>query len=162
MNVSWRTDSWDMDQRDPALDLWPHRCDAFLVSYLPLCSLDGGGFEEEGVIWLVVVVVGGGENDLLQSGVVPADVVRRARHEAAMTAAMTAARQQRRPWETRDHLWNHAHWFNSRTGQHWGICTSVFLSCYYLQKVINTLDGLRSVSDVFLCWHDSYRRLRDL
>ena len=81
----------------PTLDLWPHRCDVFLVSYLPLCSLDGRGFEEEGIVWLVVVVVGGGEDDLLQSGVIPADVVWRARHEAAMMAA----RRQRRPWDTK-------------------------------------------------------------
>ncbi len=24
--------------------------DAFTVSYLPLCSVDGGGFEEEGLV----------------------------------------------------------------------------------------------------------------
>lgn len=54
------------------------------MSYLPLCTEDNRRFEEEGVVRLVVVKVGGVEDDLLEAGVVPADVDGRSRYKADM------------------------------------------------------------------------------
>lgn len=54
-----------------------------MKSYLPLCSDDGGRFEKESVVGLVVIHVGGVEDDLLEVGVIRADVDRCSRKEVA-------------------------------------------------------------------------------
>lgn len=58
-------------------------CSRCFLSYLSLCSVDGRGSEQEGVVGLVVVAVGCVEDDLLEAAVVLADVVRRSGHGAA-------------------------------------------------------------------------------
>lgn len=53
-------------------------------SYLPLRSDDGGRLEEERIVGLVVVQIGGVEEDLLEDGVILADVDRGSRNEVTM------------------------------------------------------------------------------
>lgn len=57
-----------------------------MVSYLSLRSNDGGQFEEEGVVGLVVVQVSGVVDDLLEAGVILADVDRCSRKVVASLA----------------------------------------------------------------------------
>lgn len=57
-----------------------------MMSYLSLRSNGGGQFEEEGVVGLVVVHVGGLVDDLLEAGVILADVDRCSRKVVAILA----------------------------------------------------------------------------
>lgn len=65
---------------------WCMAEDAFPVRYLPLSCEDDRRPEEEGVVRLVVVEVSCVQDHLLESGVIPADVVRSSGYQAAMLA----------------------------------------------------------------------------
>lgn len=69
-------------------------------SYLPLRSDDGGRLEEERVVGLVVVQVGGVEEDLLEDGVILADVDRCSRNQVA---SWLICQRQRHLWASLTH-----------------------------------------------------------
>lgn len=89
----------DLKQTKDAVSRGEDGCKAD-ESYLPLRSDDGGRLEEERVVGLVVVQVGGVEEDLLENGVILADVDRCSRNQVA---SWLIGQHQRHLWASLTH-----------------------------------------------------------